>query len=71
MAASLSPHQAGLDSGLGVTARDTGTALVIVAANIILSARTGLTSGLAPVTLSAVTLAVVSGYGGAARHALS
>lgn len=67
VAASLSPHQAGLDSGLGTTAWDADTALSVAARqqHPVRPRRPDLRP--APVALSAATPAVVAGYGGATQ----
>jgi predicted MFS family arabinose efflux permease len=66
---SLPPHQAGLGSGLGTTARETGAALGVAVTGTVLSAHTDLLHGMGPAlrTVGAVVLAatalVVAGYG--------
>ncbi|MFG3206004.1 MFS transporter [Streptomyces sp. NPDC048192] len=66
---SLPPHQAGLGSGLGTTARETGAALGVAVTGTVLSAHTDLPHGMGPAlrTVGAVVLAatalVVAGYG--------
>ncbi|MER7932586.1 MULTISPECIES: MFS transporter [unclassified Streptomyces] len=65
---SLPPHQAGLGSGLGTTARETGAALGVAVTGTILSAHADLVSGMGPAlrTVSllvlAATVLVVAGY---------
>ncbi|MFJ3233383.1 MFS transporter [Streptomyces sp. NPDC086787] len=67
---SLPPHQAGLGSGLGTTARETGAALGVAVTGTVLSAHTDLTSGMGPalrtvaLTVLASTALVIAGYGG-------
>lgn len=66
---SLPPHRAGLGSGLGTTARETGAALGVAVTGTILSAHTGLASGMGPalrtvaLLVLAATALVVAGYG--------
>ncbi|MEU1407049.1 MFS transporter [Streptomyces sp. NPDC005728] len=66
---SLPPHQAGLGSGLGTTARETGAALGVAVTGTVLSAHTGLTHGMGPalrtvaVVVLAATALVITGYG--------
>ncbi|MFK0103434.1 MFS transporter [Streptomyces sp. NPDC091217] len=69
---SLPPHQAGLGSGLGTTARETGAALGVAVTGTVLSAHTDLTTGMGPalrtvaLLVLAATALVVAGYGGRA-----
>ncbi|MEU6087531.1 MFS transporter [Streptomyces sp. NPDC047085] len=66
---SLPAHQAGLGSGLGTTARETGAALGVAITGTVLSGHPDLTTGMGPAlrTVAAVVLAatalVVTGYG--------
>ncbi|EST31614.1 MFS transporter [Streptomyces roseochromogenus] len=67
---SLPAHQAGLGSGLGTTARETGAALGVAVTGTVLSAHADLTYGLGPalrtvaVVVLGATAVVVAGYGG-------
>ncbi|MFI5683593.1 MFS transporter [Streptomyces sp. NPDC051636] len=67
---SLPPHQAGLGSGLGTSAREIGAALGVAVTGTILSAHPDLAHGMGPAlrTVALVVLAatgiVVAGYGG-------
>ncbi|WP_256340177.1 MFS transporter [Streptomyces sp. 2231.1] len=71
---SLPPHQAGLGSGLGTTARETGAALGVAVTGTVLSAHTDLPHGMGPalrtvgVVVLAATALVVAGYGSLARR---
>ncbi|MFH9673690.1 MFS transporter [Streptomyces sp. NPDC017405] len=64
----LPPHQAGLGSGLGTSARETGAALGVAVAGTALAGHTGFASGMGPalrvvgVTVLAATAVVVAGY---------
>ncbi|MEV7126687.1 MFS transporter [Streptomyces sp. NPDC093260] len=69
---SLPPHQAGLGSGLGTSAREVGAALGVAVTGTVLSAHQGahaLADGMAPalrvvaLLVLAATAAVVTGYG--------
>ncbi|MFJ9813880.1 MFS transporter [Streptomyces sp. NPDC101151] len=66
---SLPAHQAGLGSGLGTTARETGAALGVAVTGTVLSAHTDLTHGMGPalrtvgLVVLAATALVVAGYG--------
>lgn len=66
---SLPPHRAGLGSGLGTIAWETGAALGVAVTGTILSAHTGLASGMGPalrtvaLLVLAATALVVAGYG--------
>ncbi|MER5543458.1 MFS transporter [Streptomyces sp. NPDC001118] len=66
---SLPAHQAGLGSGLGTTARETGAALGVAVTGTVLSAHTDLTHGMGPalrtvgVVVLVATALVVAGYG--------
>ncbi|MGF1235932.1 MFS transporter [Streptomyces sp. 2-6] len=69
---SLPPHQAGLGSGLGTSARELGAALGVAVTGTVLSAHRGahaLSDGMAPalrivaLLVLAATAAVVAGYG--------
>ncbi|MGW3205928.1 MFS transporter [Streptomyces sp. NPDC001135] len=66
---SLPPHQAGLGSGLGTTARETGAALGVAVTGTVLSAHTDLLQGMGPalrtvgVVVLGATALVVAGYG--------
>ncbi|MEU6279022.1 MFS transporter [Streptomyces sp. NPDC047028] len=70
---SLPPYQAGLGSGLGTTARETGAALGVAVTGTILSTHTDLTQGMGPslrvvaLIVLAATALVVVGYGGGRR----
>ncbi|GGW30383.1 MFS transporter [Streptomyces lucensis JCM 4490] len=70
---SLPAGQAGLGSGLGTTARETGAALGVAVTGTVLSAHADLAHGMGPAlrTVALVVLAatalVVAGYGGGAR----
>jgi predicted MFS family arabinose efflux permease len=65
---SLPPHQAGLGSGLGTSAREVGAALGVAVTGTVLAAHTDLAHGLGPalrtsaLLLLAATAAVVLGY---------
>ncbi|MFJ3303410.1 MFS transporter [Streptomyces sp. NPDC086549] len=67
---SLPPHQAGLGSGLGTTARETGAALGVAVTGTVLSSHRGLSDGMGPalrtvaLVVLAATAVVVAGYGG-------
>ncbi|MEV5952886.1 MFS transporter [Streptomyces sp. NPDC051987] len=67
---SLPPHQAGLGSGLGTTARETGAALGVAVTGTILSEHGDLASGMGPalrtvaLLVLAATALVVAGHGG-------
>ncbi|MBW8799204.1 MAG: MFS transporter [Streptomyces sp.] len=67
---SLPPHQAGLGSGLGTTAREIGAALGVAVTGTILSAHGDLGSGMGPalrtvaLLVLAATALVVAGHGG-------
>ncbi len=67
---SLPPHQAGLGSGLGTTARETGAALGVAVTGTVLASHTGLIDGMGPalrtvaLVVPAATAVVVAGYGG-------
>ncbi|MFD5540545.1 MFS transporter [Streptomyces sp. NPDC127079] len=67
---SLPPHQAGLGSGLGTTARETGAALGVAVTGTVLSAHTDLATGMGPalrtvaLLVLAATALVVAGYDG-------
>lgn len=69
---SLPPHQAGLGSGLGTSAREIGAALGVAVTGTALSSHTGLADGMGPAlrTVALVVLAatalVTAGYGGPA-----
>ncbi|MEU2426229.1 MFS transporter [Streptomyces sp. NPDC007851] len=69
---SLPPHQAGLGSGLGTTARETGAAIGVAVTGTALSAHSDLASGMGPalrtaaLLVLAATAVVVAGYGGPA-----
>ncbi|MEU4652918.1 MFS transporter [Streptomyces sp. NPDC023723] len=72
---SMPPHQAGLGSGLGTAARETGAALGVAVTGTILAAHADLGGGMGP-ALRAVgglvlvaTVAVVLGHGSGARPA--
>ncbi|MFF3915265.1 MFS transporter [Streptomyces sp. NPDC001852] len=66
---SLPPHQAGLGSGLGTTARETGAALGVAVTGTVLSSHADLLHGMGPalrtvgVVVLAATALVVAGYG--------
>ncbi|GHE10781.1 MFS transporter [Streptomyces alanosinicus] len=66
---SLPAHQAGLGSGLGTTARETGAALGVAVTGTVLSSHTDLLHGMGPalrtvgVVVLAATALVVAGYG--------
>ncbi|MGW2425009.1 MFS transporter [Streptomyces sp. NPDC001709] len=66
---SLPTHQAGLGSGLGTTARETGAALGVAVTGTVLSAHADLLHGLGPalrvvsLVVLAATALVVAGYG--------
>lgn len=66
---SLPPHQAGLGSGLGTTARETGAALGVAVTGTVLSAHADLLHGMGPalrtvgVVVLAATALVIAGYG--------
>ncbi|WP_225099681.1 MFS transporter [Streptomyces sp. CoH27] len=70
---SLPAHQAGLGSGLGTTARETGAALGVAVTGTILSAHTDLLHGMGPalrtvgVVVLVATVLVIAGYGEDAR----
>ncbi|MBJ7905430.1 MFS transporter [Streptomyces sp. DSM 110735] len=70
---SLPAHQAGLGSGLGTTARETGAALGVAVTGTVLAAHTDLAGGMGPAlrTVALIVLAatalVVAGYGGRER----
>ncbi|MFI1763743.1 MFS transporter [Streptomyces sp. NPDC020800] len=70
---SLPPHQAGLGSGLGTTARETGAALGVAVTGTVLSSHADLAGGMGPalrttaLVVLAATALVVVGYGGRAR----
>ncbi|MEV8461331.1 MULTISPECIES: MFS transporter [Streptomyces] len=70
---SLPPHQAGLGSGLGTSARELGAALGVAVTGTILSAHPDLTHGMGPalrtvaVVVLAATVVVVTGHGGAGK----
>ncbi|MFI5977691.1 MFS transporter [Streptomyces sp. NPDC051452] len=65
---SLPPHQAGLGSGLGTTARETGAALGVAVTGTVLSGHAGLVHGMGPalrvvgVVVLVATALVVKGY---------
>ncbi|MER6569108.1 MFS transporter [Streptomyces sp. NPDC001093] len=67
---SLPAHRAGLGSGLGTTARETGAALGVAVTGTVLSAHADLLHGMGPalrtvgVVVLAATALVVAGYGG-------
>ncbi|UJA09988.1 MFS transporter [Streptomyces collinus] len=69
---SLPAHQAGLGSGLGTTARETGAALGVAVTGTVLSAHPDLAHGMGPalrtvaVVVLAATALVTAGYGGRA-----
>ncbi|UXY37401.1 MFS transporter [Streptomyces albidocamelliae] len=71
---SLPPHRAGLGSGLGTTARETGAALGVAVTGTVLSAHADLPHGMGPalrtvgVVVLAATALVVAGYGPPARR---
>ncbi|MER6451867.1 MFS transporter [Streptomyces sp900105245] len=71
---SLPPHRAGLGSGLGTTARETGAALGVAVTGTVLSAHADLPHGMGPalrtvgVVVLAATALVVAGYGPLARR---
>ncbi|QBJ91954.1 MFS transporter [Streptomyces seoulensis] len=70
---SLPAHQAGLGSGLGTTARETGAALGVAVTGTVLSAHTGLGAGMGPalrivaLVVLAATALVIAGWGGRNR----
>ncbi|MEV5878694.1 MFS transporter [Streptomyces sp. NPDC052101] len=70
---SLPAHQAGLGSGLGTTARETGAALGVAVTGTVLSAHSDLLHGMGPalrtvgVVVLAATALVMAGYGSLAR----
>jgi predicted MFS family arabinose efflux permease len=67
---SLPPHQAGLGSGLGTSAREIGAALGVAVTGTVLASHGDLHSGMAPalrtvgLVVLAATAAVLAGYGG-------
>ncbi|MEV5438526.1 MFS transporter [Streptomyces sp. NPDC052682] len=72
---SLPPHQAGLGSGLGTSARETGAALGVAVAGTVLASHGDFAHGMGPalrtvaLLVLAATAAVVAGYGGPGRTA--
>jgi predicted MFS family arabinose efflux permease len=71
---SLPPHQAGLGSGLGTSARELGAALGVAVTGTVLSAHPDLTHGMGPalrtvaVVVLAATAVVVTGHGGPGKE---
>ncbi|MFG2572776.1 MFS transporter [Streptomyces sp. NPDC048481] len=71
---SLPPHQAGLGSGLGTSAREVGAALGVAVAGTVLAGHTGFAAGMGPalrtvgVAVLAATALVVTGLGAPARR---
>ncbi|MDT0461811.1 MFS transporter [Streptomyces gibsoniae] len=69
----LPPHQAGLGSGLGTSAREIGAALGVAVTGTVLAAHPGLPHGMGPalrtvaLVVLAATAVVVAGYGDRAR----
>lgn len=77
VAVSLPPHQAGLGSGLGTSAREIGAALGVAVAGTALAAHADFAHAMGPalrvvgVTVLAATAVVMTGYRGSGRSALA